>query len=174
MASTLPPVPLKDLDDLPFTLQIWLNQIRQIVASGSSSIPWSSLNFTGSNITDIVGRAHNNLQSIQGGVSGQYFHLSNDWSNIASTSTNASLTSANGYLLASAASGAINISLPAATNKYRFHVKKTDATANAVNINRAGSDTFEDGTTSKAITVQNKSYTIYADGTSKWYIEATT
>lgn len=36
---------------------------------------WSNIDFTGSNITDIISRAHNNLQSFDGGTTGERYHL---------------------------------------------------------------------------------------------------
>lgn len=43
--------------------------------SATGTIPWSTLDFTGSSITDIFDREHNHLQSLQGGTSGEYYHL---------------------------------------------------------------------------------------------------
>ena len=36
---------------------------------------FTSLQFTGSNLTSLATRLHNDLQSLQGGMTGQYFHL---------------------------------------------------------------------------------------------------
>jgi hypothetical protein len=46
---------------------------------------WSNVDKTGSNITDIVARNHNNLQNIGGGVGGDYMHLTTAQWNAAST-----------------------------------------------------------------------------------------
>lgn len=57
--------------------QRWLEWFRLISLEINeiSTVTWGNINFTGSNITDIVSRQHNNLQLIQGGTSGQYYHL---------------------------------------------------------------------------------------------------
>lgn len=53
----------------------WYEQLRNLINSGSVYTTWANINFTGSNITSIVTRLHNSLQSIQGGSAGDYQHL---------------------------------------------------------------------------------------------------
>lgn len=50
----------------------WFNKLQKALGS----FPWVGLDFSGSNLTDIEIRHHNDLQSFQGGVSGEYYHLS--------------------------------------------------------------------------------------------------
>lgn len=72
-------------------------------------------------------------------------------------------------ILADATSGQINVTLPSATPSGRtLTVKKMDASANAVVLNRAGSDTI-DGDTTLYITSQYDAPTIQSDG-SRWNI----
>lgn len=52
----------------------WYEKLRNII-NNISSLAWNLIDFTGSNITDIVTRNHNDLQNIQGGSAGSYFHL---------------------------------------------------------------------------------------------------
>lgn len=73
MAGTLPPAPINEPPG-SFAWAEWYTQLSSLY-SASGAIPWASINTTGSNITDIASRAHNNLQSIQGGVTGEYYHL---------------------------------------------------------------------------------------------------
>lgn len=67
------PPPIQD----PMNSQRWLEWFRLISLELNeiTSVQWSNISFTGSNITDIVSRAHNNLQSIQGGSSTERYHL---------------------------------------------------------------------------------------------------
>ena len=52
----------------------WFNKLSYVI----NSISWSAINFTGSNLTDIQTRNHNDLQSMQGGLpTTEYYHLSN-------------------------------------------------------------------------------------------------
>lgn len=74
MAILLPPVPTGSPPGSGFWND-WYEKLRNIVNTGAIVISWSSINFSGSSITDIVSRAHNNLQSIQGGAAGEYYHL---------------------------------------------------------------------------------------------------
>lgn len=74
MASTgLPPPPINDQPG-SFTWLEWYRQLRNYIST-SGSVPWYVIDFAGSNITDIATRNHDQLQSIQGGTSGEHYHL---------------------------------------------------------------------------------------------------
>ena len=70
----LPPPPNPDEDINGYSWRDWFRQLRDYIVN-KGSILWSQIDFTGSNITDIVTRRHNDLQVIQGGASNQYYHL---------------------------------------------------------------------------------------------------
>jgi hypothetical protein len=55
----------------------WLEWFRLVTVRVNelSSVAWANIDFTGSNLTDLVTRLHNTLQTIQGGASGEYYHL---------------------------------------------------------------------------------------------------
>lgn len=72
----LPPPPINDKPG-SFTWLEWYRQLRNYVST-SGSVPWYIINFSGSNITDIAQRDHNNLQNTQGGASGQKYHINAD------------------------------------------------------------------------------------------------
>lgn len=74
MTTLLPPPPINDKPG-SFTWLEWYRQLRNYVAS-TGSVPWYIINFAGSNITDIAIRSHNNMQTLQGGISGERYHLS--------------------------------------------------------------------------------------------------
>ena len=73
MSVQLPPIPNNPITDV-FVWRDWFFTISQLLVQ-QASIAWSSLDFTGSNLQDIVTRQHNALQSIQGGIASQYYHL---------------------------------------------------------------------------------------------------
>lgn len=73
MANLLPPPPIYDQPG-SFTWLEWYRELRNYV-SQSGSVPWSVIDFAGSNITDIAVRNHNTLQVLQGGTTSQYYHL---------------------------------------------------------------------------------------------------
>lgn len=73
MAQGLPPPPINDTPG-SFTWLEWYRQLRNYVST-SGSVPWYIINFSGSNLTDIATRLHNNLQGLQGGTAGQMNHL---------------------------------------------------------------------------------------------------
>jgi len=177
----LQPPPIKDLKQLPYSIQKWYEQLRNFVSSSAGTIPWVTVSKSGSNLTDLATRNHNDLQTISGGAAADYYHLKQTehtslvgLTSVTNSGSPFTLTStSNGYYLCNATSGAITINLPAATNRKRFHFKKTDSSVNAVTINRAGSDTIE-GAASYSLPAQYDSVTLYSDGSSIWYIEATT
>ncbi len=80
------------------------------------------------------------------------------------------LTDANVVVFADATSGAIDVTMYTADSNggRSLTVKKTDSSANAVSILRAGSDTI-DGATSVILYHQNESITLISDN-SNWFI----
>jgi hypothetical protein len=50
-------------------------------------------------------------------------------------------------------------------------IKKTDSSANAVTVTRAGSDTIE-GASSKPLAKGYASLTLISNGTNEWYIQS--
>lgn len=69
----LPPPPINDQPG-SFAWLEWYRQLRNYVST-TGSVPWYIINFAGSNITDIALRDHANLQNLQGGGSGEMYHL---------------------------------------------------------------------------------------------------
>lgn len=70
----LPPVPTNSPPGSSFWND-WYEKLRTMINSGALAVLWTSLNFTGSKLTDIVTRLHNSLQGMQGGVAGEYYHI---------------------------------------------------------------------------------------------------
>lgn len=72
----LPPPPNPDQDINDYAWRDWFRQLRDYIVN-KGSILWQQIDFTGSNITDIVTRRHNDLQAFQGGSSAlkQYYHI---------------------------------------------------------------------------------------------------
>lgn len=92
-------------------------------------------------------------------------------SNLVTTSSASYTVLSTDYtVLGNAAGNVINVTLPAASavSGRILNFKKTDSSANAVNVNRAGADLI-DGQTSVPLTVQYQSVTIQSDGTN-WNI----
>lgn len=178
MANTVRPVPFPDVRDLPLSYQRWFNSLRQLIEQSiTGTIPWTQVDKAGANITDIPNRAHNNLTALNGGSSGEYYHLTtsqhNSFTALNTYSTTQLLSSSNGYVLCDATSSPFTVTLPAATARKRLHIKKIDSSANAVTISPSGLDTIE-GLTFVTLPTQYKSYTLYSNGTSTWYIEGQT
>ena len=75
MASGMkvPPPPLTTQDKSVWAS--WYIAIKDAVNKLSSSLKWTLLDFTGSNITDVTTRSHQDLHNLQGGSSTERYHL---------------------------------------------------------------------------------------------------
>lgn len=76
MATKLPPQPVGVPPGHSFWND-WYEKIRDAFNSGQVATTWANIDFSGSNITDIVSRSHENLQGLQGGTAGEHNHLTN-------------------------------------------------------------------------------------------------
>lgn len=74
MPNFLPPPPVSLQDTNLYQWTDWFRKLRDFV-SDIAGLAWQAINFSGSNITDIETREHNDLQTIQGGTTNQYYHL---------------------------------------------------------------------------------------------------
>jgi hypothetical protein len=74
MATNIPPAPIRDPWG-SYTWEEWFRAIRNKAVESLTSVSWSGIDFTGSNITSILNRKHNDLTNIQGGTSAEYYHL---------------------------------------------------------------------------------------------------
>lgn len=76
MAPNLPPVPLLDIRQFPYPIQEWFRQVRlALTGGGGAGVLFSSLDFTGSNLTSILTRNHDDLQNMDGGSGSERYHL---------------------------------------------------------------------------------------------------
>ena len=73
MAGVLPPPPINDQPG-SYAWMEWYRQLRAYVST-SGSVPWTIIDFAGSNITSIATRLHDSLQGLQGGTAGEHYHL---------------------------------------------------------------------------------------------------
>ena len=72
---SLPPPPTNDATGSYAWLE-WFRQLRNYITQ-VGSVPWSIIDFGGSTLSSIASRSHQVLQSLQGGTSGEYYHLTN-------------------------------------------------------------------------------------------------
>lgn len=69
-----PPPPITHLGMNDPSWRDWFYKINHKVQK-AGQIVWTQLSFSGSNLTDISTRNHNDLQNIQGGAAGDEYHL---------------------------------------------------------------------------------------------------
>jgi len=172
------PPPFGDLKKLPVAYQQWFQRIRDYTNQvGTAIIPWTQVSKAGSNLTDLTTRNHNDLSNIFGGGTSDYYHLTQSQQSsliaLTTVSSLATLNATQGYVLCNASGGAFTVNLPAASARKRYHLKKIDSSLNAITVTPNGADTIQ-GAGTYSLILQYNSVTIYSDGTSTWYIEATT
>lgn len=73
MADILPPFPV-DSEPNSYSRIDWYLKLRNLLNS-ANSVAWSVVDKSGSNLTDIQTRNHNDLQNVQGGAAGERNHL---------------------------------------------------------------------------------------------------
>ncbi len=73
MASGLPPPPI-NAPSGSFVWLEWYRKLRDFLAT-NGSVPWSVVDKAGSKLSDIADRKHSMLQNVQGGSSGEQYHL---------------------------------------------------------------------------------------------------
>jgi len=66
---------MQDVKNLPYNVQDWFRKLLGAVYDEEGTTKWVNLDFTNSNLTDILTRLHNDLQTIQGGTAGEFYHL---------------------------------------------------------------------------------------------------
>lgn len=144
---------------------VWYNQIKDVINRIGASFSWTLLDFTGSNITDILTRNHNDLQNIQGGGVGEHYHLTlaeqikldslQDITLVTSTAVNKTLDT--NHFTVYTTAGSITITLPAASTSI---VGKTWtvslSVAGPVTITRSGTDVILLPTTDTSVVLYNK------------------
>jgi hypothetical protein len=69
----LPPPPTRAPSG-DFAWIAWYNQLYSLLNT-TGSVAWSLINFAGSSIADIADHSHSLLSGLQGGTSGEYYHL---------------------------------------------------------------------------------------------------
>jgi len=91
---------------------------------------------------------------------------------IQTISTNYTALTTDGAIFASASSGNVTVTLPAAANNsgQKLIIKKTDSSANTVTIDGNASETIDESAT-KVLTIQYDSVVLVCDG-SNWWVTA--
>ena len=144
MAQLLPPIPKEPIEPTSHVWREWFNSIRNVIVNTAQGvIAWASLNFAGSNITDIATRNHNSLQTIQGGTSGTSILYGNGSGGFSNVTIGSGVSFTTGTLSATGSGGTITsvtgtapvvssggttpaISMAAATTSVNGYLTSTD------------------------------------------------
>lgn len=76
MAYKIPPQPIGSVPGSGLWND-WIEKLRTAFNDGQVAVTWTNIDFSGSNITDLVSRSHQSLQNLQGGTAGEMYHLDN-------------------------------------------------------------------------------------------------
>ncbi len=172
----LPPPPTNDQTG-SFAWLEWFRQLRNYITQ-TGSVPWGIINFAGSSITDIASRSHEQLQSLQGGTTGQHYHLTQGQynsvtANLAVTSVAVDTSMTETYHTYVVTATGKTLTLPAASSG-RIGSEWTIvlATDGYVDITRAGSDTIVLPVTDTTIRLDTKgtSVTLRCYTATSWII----
>lgn len=68
------PVPLNEPQD-SFAWQQWYLELQKTLGGTEGTIAWAIVSKAGSNLSDLATRDHASLQNIQGGITGERYHL---------------------------------------------------------------------------------------------------
>lgn len=138
----------------------WVHLLwRRLTQAGQ--ILWDTLDFTGSNLTDLETRNHNDLQTLQGGTTDEYYHMTAAedaelvrQAAVTSTAVSASMDDTAATWIVTATGQ--TMTLPAASTARIGKIWTVNfSAAGTLTIQRAGSDTImtPDSATDTSVTV---------------------
>ena len=134
---------------------------------------YTDLDFTASNITSILTRLHNSMQSLSGGQAGEYYHLTaaqhvdsiNTTTRVTGDTT---LTSAHSVVFCDTDGGAITITLAAGVATKYHRIVNTGSANNLVTITPNGAELLLGANSSFTISDQ-EALQINYEATEGWY-----
>lgn len=154
------------------------DHLRLIAAGGADSSGnqlFSDLDFTGADITSITNRAHNDLQSISGGDTGEYYHLTQEQhagltavKTIDDGNSPYTVLDTDGVIVCDTQNGSITVNIPAVSATSRLLCFKKIHANNTVTIDGNGSEKI-DGATTYSLTANDEFVQIINDAT-EWFV----
>jgi hypothetical protein len=130
----LPPPPTNDAQG-SFAWLEWFRQLRTYISS-VGSVPWNIIDFAGSTLSSIASRSHQVLQSLQGGTTGEYYHVTSEkyteLTNSILTITAATATITTETNIIANRAGTITLTLPGASSYNGRKLTVKTITANTV------------------------------------------
>lgn len=177
--STFPPPPLNDASSrFSRPWHLWYDRLSKFLSDTAGLIPWASISKSGSNLTEIATRNHNDLQNVQGGTTGERYHATaaeyaelQRADNVASSAVNIALDDTRRTVLMTATGK--TVTLPAAsTARIGKDWTVILGVEGYTDITRAGSDTLTLPTNDTTIRLDNKgaSVTLRCLTASSWGI----
>ena len=171
--AALPPPPTNDATG-SFAWLEWFRQLRNYIST-VGSVPWNIIDFAGSTLSSIASRSHQVLQSLQGGSSGEYYHLTAaEYASITNTIltvTDATATITTETSIIANRAGTVTLTFPAASSYPGRKIMVKTITANAVVSNSSDVVPLIGGSAGTAIlaATDGKWATLQSDGTN-WII----
>lgn len=183
MPTIVGPPPLHEpiADDAGILSHAWREWYWRLLKTlgGAQAGTWDGIDLTNSDLNDLVTKNHNDLDTISGGATADYYHLTQEQHSgltatktLTNTDSPYTVLATDGILLCDCSSGAITVNLPAVATSddgRRLDIKKIDSSANAVTVDGNSAETIDDSTTI-VLSDQYNSITIITDQTEWWII----
>lgn len=139
-----PPTQNKNLDS--HVWQDWFRKLREYVVN-PGSVAWGAIDFAGSTLASIQNRDHNVLQGIQGGQSGQFYHLGksqyDSLNKVRTVNTNTTVVEDDNVLLVDTTTANVVVTIPNTFVGKQITIKKITPDENTVSVgNLDGGDIF--------------------------------
>lgn len=130
-----PPTQNKNLDG--HVWQDWFRKLREYVVN-PGSVAWGAIDFAGSTLASIQNRDHNVLQGIQGGQSGQFYHLGksqyDSLSKVRYVTSNTTIVEDDNVVLVDTTSGNLVVTIPSTFVGKQVTIKKITTDDNTVSV----------------------------------------
>lgn len=141
----LPPPPTQNKNLDSHVWQDWFRKVREYVVN-PGTVSWGTINFAGSSLADIQSRDHNVLQGVQGGASGQFYHLKQDdynslW-NYRLVSADTTATANDNVILVDTSADDVVVTIPSSLDGRQLTIKKITSDVNLVNVGNLDGGTF--------------------------------
>jgi hypothetical protein len=140
------PYPPRELVELSRDVNLWVQELDALL-NNANKIEWNRISFTGSDLADIETRLHNVLQSIQGGTTDEYYHLTEDEHGILTaltivpTAIDYTVVDGVVLVLVDSSGSAVEVTLPASGADFRQIFVNVQTGGNDVTVTPNGSDT---------------------------------
>ena len=147
MAIRLLPIPPRELINMGRPVALYFQELDRLLNS-TEQIEWDRVDKSGSNLTDLATRNHNDLQNMQGGTTNEYYHLTDAVSDSVQGVLRQSIATDyvsdydDGIIVVDASGGAVEVTLPLSQGDFKKMMVSVQTGGFDVTVTPSGSDTI--------------------------------